>query len=297
MGDSDDVYQANKADYRAVMPGYFTAMSIGLVVGRTFVPADNVPEALDVVIVDRKFAERVFGGEDPLGKELLIDHFSEQTFSLVRIPVQIVGIVENVRSTSLAAEGRETIYMPYMLAAFLPVTYTVRTAAAPQSLVPLIRTEIQAMDPDVPVSSLATLDSYVSSAMSQTRFALALIGVFAGLALVLASLGLYGVTSYAARQRTRELGVRIAFGATGRDVLRLVLTQGLLLALGGIVIGLVASVPLTRILRSLLVGVSSLDPATFAVVPLVLLVVAAVAAFLPARRASTVDPVEALREE
>jgi ABC-type antimicrobial peptide transport system permease subunit len=211
--------------------------------------------------------------------------------------VQIVGVVANVRSTSLAAEGRETIYMPYFLGAFLPVIYTIRTATAPETLVPLIRTEIQAMDPDVPAASLATLDSYVSSAMAQTRLVLALIGVFAVLALVLASLGLYGVVSYAARQRTRELGVRIAFGATERDVLRLVLAQGLLLSAGGIVVGLLASVPLTRVVRSLLVGVSSLDPATFAVVPLVLLGVAAIAAYIPARRASTVDPVVALREE
>jgi putative ABC transport system permease protein len=297
IGDSDDAYQANKADYRAVMPGYFESMNIELVSGRTLAPSDNVPEALDVVMVDQKFAERMFGAEDPIGKQILIDYFSEQTFSLQRLPVQIVGVVDNVRSTSLAAEGRETIYMPYFLGAFLPVTYTIRTATAAETLLPLIRTEIQAMDQDVPVSGLATLDSYVTSAMSQTRFVLALIGLFAGLALVLASLGLYGVISYSARQRTRELGVRIAFGATDRDVLRLVLTQGLMLSAAGILVGLVASVPLTRVVRSLLVGVSSLDPATFAVVPIVLLAVAAVAAYLPARRASTVDPVEALRDE
>jgi putative ABC transport system permease protein len=297
VGDSDDQYQANKADYRAVMPGYFEAMDIELVAGRRLEPSDNFPEALDVAMVDQKLAQRVFGSEDPLGKQIVIDHFNEQTFSLERIPVQIVGVVTNVRSTSLAAEGRETIYVPYFLSAFFPVTYTIRTVTTPETLVPLIRSEIQEMDPDVPVASLATLDSYVSSAMSQTRFVLALIGLFAGLALVLASLGLYGVISYSARQRTRELGVRIAFGATDRDVLRLVLVQGLVLAAGGILIGLAASVPLTRVVRSLLVGVSTLDPATFAVVPIVLLAVAAVAAYLPARRASTVDPVEALRDE
>jgi putative ABC transport system permease protein len=296
-GDADEVYQANKADYRAVVPGYFESMKVQLVAGRSFVESDNVPEALDVAIVDQKFAERVFGSEDPIGKQILIDHFSEQTFSLERLPVQIVGVVGNVRSTSLAAEGRETIYVPYFLQAFLPVAYTVRTTTDAAAMLPLIRSEIQAMDPDVPVSGVATLESYVSSAMSQTRFVLALIGLFAAIALLLASLGLYGVISYSERQRTREIGVRVAFGATEGDVIRLVLTQGLLLAGGGIVVGLIASVPLTRVVRSLLVGVSSLDPATFALVPILLLAVAAVAAYLPARRASTVDPVEALRDE
>jgi ABC-type antimicrobial peptide transport system permease subunit len=153
------------------------------------------------------------------------------------------------------------------------------------------------MDPDVPVAGLATLESYVSNAMAQTRFLLALIGTFAGLALVLASIGLYGVISYSARQRTREIGVRVTFGATGRDILRLILGQGMIVALIGVGVGLVAALALTRVVQSFLVGVSATDAITFAGVPALLIVVAAIAAYVPARRASAIDPVVALREE
>jgi putative ABC transport system permease protein len=297
IGDPDDVYQANKADYKAVLPGYFETMKIELVSGRTLLPADNEADALDVAVIDQKLAERLFGDEDPLGKELLVDHFNEETFSLERGTVQVVGVVANVRSASLAAEGRETVYVPYIFGPWLPITYVVRTAAEPAQVMSRIREEVVALDPDVPVSGVATLESYVSNAMTPTRFILALIGVFAGLALVLASLGLYGVLSYSARQRTREIGVRVAFGAAERDVVRLVLGQGLVVSMAGILIGLFAAFALTRVMNSVLVGVSSTDAITFGGVPLLLLTVAVVASYVPARRASRVDPVEALREE
>ncbi len=296
-GDSDEVFRANKADFRATLPGYFETMHITPVSGRTLLPSDNRQGALAVAVVDRKFASRAFAGEDPLGKDLLVDHFDEQTFTFERVPIQVVGVVDNVRSTSLAAEGRETVYVPYFFSAFLPLTYTVRTRVDPASLVPKVRTEVEAVDPDVPISGVASLESYVSDAMAPTRFLLALIGTFAAVALVLASLGLYGVISYSVRQRTRELGVRMAFGGTDRDVMRLVLTQGVVLALGGIVLGLVSSLALSRVAESLVVGVSATDPATFASVSGVLFAVAVVAAWVPARKATRVDPVVALRDE
>jgi putative ABC transport system permease protein len=296
VGGSDDAYRANKADYKAVLPGYFEAMGIRLMSGRTFERLDNREEALDVAIIDRKLAKRVFGEENPLGADLLVDHFSEKTFSLERLPVRIVGVVDNVRSASLAAEGRETVYVPYIFNSFLPLTYVVRTAADPTSLIARIRAEAAAMDPDVPIAELSTLGSYVSNAMSQTRFLLALIGAFAVLALGLASLGLYGVISYSAKQRTREIGVRVAFGATERDVVRLILGQGLVVALAGIGLGLAGAAALTRVARTFLVGVSATDPITFAVVPALLLAVAIVASFVPARRAGRVDPNVALRD-
>jgi putative ABC transport system permease protein len=296
VGGSDDAYRANKADYKAVLPGYFEAMKIRQLSGRTFERLDNREEALDVAIIDRKLAKRVFGEENPLGADLLVDHFNEKTFSLERLPVRIVGVVDNVRSASLAAEGRETIYVPYVFNSFLPLTYVVRTAADPASLIGRIRTEAAAMDPDVPIAELSTLGSYVSNAMSQTRFLLALIGAFAVLALGLASLGLYGVISYSAKQRTREIGVRVAFGATERDVVRLILGQGLVVSLVGIGLGLAGAAALTRVVGTFLVGVSATDPITFAVVPALLLAVAIVAAFVPARRASRVDPNVAQRD-
>jgi ABC-type antimicrobial peptide transport system permease subunit len=226
-----------------------------------------------------------------------MDHFNEQTFSMERLPVTIVGVVANVRSGSLAAESRETIYVPYVFQAFLPLTFVVRTAVDPASLVPRIRTEVNALDPDVPVAGVATLESWVTKARAQTRFLLALITSLAGLALVLAALGLYGVISYSARQRTREIGVRVALGASDRDVVRLILGHGMTIAGIGIALGLAASVALTRVVTSYLVGVTPTDPITFAGVPVVLLAVSAVASYLPARRASIVDPVHALREE
>ena len=294
-GGSDDAYRANKADYKAVLPGYFEAMGIKLLSGRAFERLDNREEALDVAIIDRKLATRVFGEEDPLGAELLVDHFNEKTFSLERLPVRIVGVVDNVRSASLAAESRETVYVPYVFFSFLPLTYVVRTAADPASLIARIRAEATAMDPDVPIAELSTLASYVSNATSQTRFLLALIGAFAVLALGLAALGLYGVISYSAKQRTREIGVRVAFGASQRDVMRLILGQGLVVALAGIVLGLAGATAVTRVVSSFLVGVSATDPITFAGVSALLLAVAIVASFFPARRASRVDPNVALQ--
>jgi len=297
IGGSDDQYRTNKADFRAVLPGYFEAMKIPLVSGRTLVRSDNEAQALDVAMVDAKFATKVFGKENPLGAQILIDHFNEQTFSLERLPVTIVGVVANVRSTSLAAEGRETIYVPYVFQSFLPMTFVVRTARDPAGLIPQIRAEVTALDKDVPVADLSTLESWVTEAMAPTRFLLALSGTFAGLALVLAAIGLYGVVSFSARQRTREIGVRVALGASDRDVQKLILGQGMIVAAIGIVLGLGASLALTRVVSSYLVGVSATDPVTFIGVPLVLLGVAALASYLPARRAMSIDPITALREE
>ena len=157
--------------------------------------------------------------------------------------------------------------------------------------------EIASIDPEIPLASVATMDSYVTDAMAQARFMLTLIGIFAGMALLLASTGLYGVISYSVRQRTREIGVRVAFGADERDVLTLVLRSGMTVALGGIAVGLVAALALTRVVESLLVGVRAIDPSTFVGIPLILLLVALVATYIPARRAMRVDPVEALRDE
>jgi putative ABC transport system permease protein len=297
VGESPEDYEMNRADYRSVLPGFFEAMGIELVAGRTLLPSDNQRDALPVAVIDEMLAERAFGDEDPIGRELMWDYFSETNFAIEPRPIQVVGVVANIRSTSLAAAGRETLYMPYFHYSFLPLTFTVRTATDPASLVPLIRREVDAMDPGVPIAGASTLQSYVSDAMAPTRFMLALIGVFAALALVLASLGLYGVISYSVRQRTREIGVRMAFGAREGDVLKLVLAQGVVLAGSGILLGLLASVPLARVVRSFLVGVSPTDPLTFVGIPAILLGVAVLASYLPARRASTVDPVEALRDD
>lgn len=297
VGIADDAYRANRADYKTVVPGYFETLNIELVAGRTFTLPDAESDALPVAVIDEKLARRAFGDSDPIGQELVLDRFNEQTFDVERANVRVVGVVAPVRSTSLAAESRETVYVPYFFAAFFPPTFVVRTNADPADLVPLIRSEIDELDPNVPISDLAMFESYVTDSMAETRFMLALIGSFAVLALVLASLGLYGVISYSARQRTREIGVRVAFGAGGRDVVALVLRQGMAVACSGIAIGLIASYGLTGVVESFLVGVSTTDPITFVAIPALLLAVALIAAYVPARRAAAVDPVVALRDE
>jgi putative ABC transport system permease protein len=297
VGISEDEYQANKADYKVIFPGFFETLNIELLAGRTFTRADAEPGALSVAVIDEALAERAFGDDDPIGRELVLDHFNEQTFSMERSTVQVVGVVSRIRSTSLAADGRETVYVPYYFAAFLPPVFVVRTNADPDDLLPLIRQEVDALDPDVPISDLSTLESYVRDSMSETRFLLGLIGGFAVLALVLASLGLYGVISYSVRQRTREIGVRVAFGAGTQNVIRLVLEQGLVVAGGGVAVGLLTSLGLTRVVESFLVGVGSNDPLTFAAVPVTLVLVAVLASWIPARRAARINPVDALRDE
>ena len=297
VGVADDVYQTNKADYKSTLPGYFETLGIELLAGRFLTRADNQPEALAVAVVDQKLVDRLFGDEDPLGQELVVDYFSGETFALERRPVRIVGVVANVRSTSLAADSRETVYYPFVFGPWWPVTFVIRTTTDPASLLPRVREAVIAMDPDVPISGIATLDSYIAASMAPTRFMLALIGTFAVLALLLASLGLYGVISYSVRQRTREIGVRVAFGATNGDVVWLLLRQGVGVALAGIVVGVLGSLALTRVVGSLLVGVTVTDPVTFVSIPLLLLVIAAVATYIPSRRAALVDPVDALRGE
>ena len=290
-------YSSNKADYRSVMPGYMEAMKIRLVAGRTLLVSDNEAGALQVAVVDEKLADRLWPDQDPIGRQLMLDYFSVESFGMEKTPVRVVGVVGNVRAESLAADSRETVYVPYRFAPFLPMTVTVRGIVNPTELLPLLRREVSAMDPDVPVANVRFMDDYVDDAMAQTRFTLTLISVFAAMALLLASLGLYGVISYSVRQRTREIGVRITFGASEGDIVRLVLKQGMAVALLGVGAGLLAAFVLTRWVASLLVGVTATDPVTFVGIPAILLVVSLIASYLPARRAMSVDPVQALREE
>lgn len=295
---TEEEWLSNKADYKSVLPGYFETMGIRLVAGRFLERADNEAEALNVAVIDRKLADKIWPGGDPIGKELVAEHFTAEEFGLVRAPMRVVGIVENVRAESLAYEGRETLYVPFRFSPWLPVTFTVRGGAGGLSgLLPQVRQEIAALDPEIPVSTVRFMDSYVSDAMAQTRFLLTLIGIFAAMALLLASLGLYGVISYSVRQRTREIGVRITFGAGDGDILRLILRQGLTLGLMGVGVGLVVAFFGTRVATSLLVGVSATDPLTFVGIPVVLLIVTVAASYIPARRAIRVDPVEALTTE
>jgi putative ABC transport system permease protein len=296
-GSTEEEWRSNKADYRGVLPGYLETMGIRIVAGRALEPADNREGALDVAVIDEKLAQRLWPEGNAVGKELFIERFDLESFGLERVPLQVVGVSAGVRAQSLAAEGRETVYYPYRFFPWFPLSFTVRAPAGLLALIDPIRRDVEAVDRDIALSKFRVMADYIDEALAQTRFALTLIGVFAGLALILASVGLYGVIAYSVRQRTREIGVRIAFGASEKAVVRLVMGQGMLLALGGLGVGLIAAFLATRFVSSLFYGVTATDPITFVGVSLVLLGVAIVASYVPARRAVRIDPVEALRDE
>ncbi len=285
-----------EADYRFATPGYFEALGLRLVTGRFFKQSEN-DDGAEVVVVDRALAARAWPGEEPIGRYLraVISPFDgtgpRQTW------VKVVGVVENVRSQDPRTLGRETIYFPYRLqGAFFNVTMAVRTEKDPAALIPAIRSEVAKLDSYMPVAAVTTMEEYVRLAKGPTRFAMILIGIFAGVALVLASVGLYGVISSLVRQRTHEIGVYMAFGAESPHILRMVVRRGATLAIAGVVVGLLVSLALTRAVASLLTGVTATDPATFLAVGVLLTVVTLLASYIPAHRAVRVDPMEALRQ-
>ncbi len=296
-GSSEEEWRSNRADYRAVLPGYLEAMGIRIVAGRSIEDADNRVGALDVAVIDEKLANKLWPNGDAVGKELQIERFNFEQFGMERVPMRVVGVAAGVHAQTLAAEGRETVYYPYRFFPWFPLSFTVRSAAAPTSLIEAIRREVNAIDPDVPLSEVRPMQSYVDESLAQTRFTLTLIGIFAAMALVLASVGLYGVIAYSVRQRTREIGVRMAFGASQQSVLKLVVSQGVVLALSGLVVGLIAAFAATRLVSGLFFGVTPADPVTLVGVSVVLMGVAIVASYVPARRATRIDPVVALRDE
>lgn len=286
-----DPEQFGQATYRAITPGYFDAMGTRLLAGRTFTLADNLDSA-SVVVVDDELAERLWPGESAIGKRFLVRVLAPEPVS-----VEVIGVVEHQRDQDLASVGMETVYFVEHYFGAFGGSWAVRTSGDPLALTGAIREAVAAVDGNVPVADVLLMESYVDRAMAPTRFALTLIGVFGIVAMLLASIGLYGVLSYVVRQRTAEIGVRMAFGAEPGTILRLVVGQGLGLAGAGVLLGLLAAVPLTRALESLLVGVAPTDPVTFGGISLIFVLVAAVACYLPARRATFVDPVTALRND
>jgi putative ABC transport system permease protein len=275
------------AEYNVVSPGYFQMMGIPLLRGRVFTEGDG-PGAPAVAIINQVFAERYWPGEDPLGRRLLVD-FSQRW-------VTVVGIVGNVKQSGLPYEAAPQVSVSYKQA---PESRTllVRTTADPIGFVGAVRSQIHAIDRDLPIYNIHTMEDLLAESISQRRLNLLLLGVFAGVALALTVVGLYGVISYSVTHRTHEIGVRMALGAQSRDVLRLVIGQGMKLVVLGVSIGLAAAFGLTRLLKTLLFDVSATDPVTFAVVALLLTLVALLACWIPARRAMKVDPLVALKYE
>ncbi|MCI0488710.1 MAG: ABC transporter permease [Blastocatellia bacterium] len=280
------------ANNTPVSPDYFRTLGMPLVAGRAFTVRDDI-EAPGVAIVNQTFARRYFAGEEVIGK-----HIRFYSSSDPQPPwLEIVGVAGDIRQASLSAEARPEIYVPHAQSAWSFINFFVRTDGDPMSLVVALKSAIREIDKDQPVSSIATLDEVLADSIADRRGLMFLLGVFAAVALALATVGIYGVISHSVSQRTREIGIRLALGAQPRDVLKLILRQGLLLILAGLGLGLTGAIGLTRLMSDLLFEVSTTDLITFISVPLILTVVALMACCVPARRATRVDPMVALRYE
>jgi putative ABC transport system permease protein len=241
-----------------------------------------------VVIINQAMARQFWPDEDPIGKRMGVGSEPLRT---------VVGIVGDVRQAGLETEPRAEFFYPFFQIDIGSGTFVVRTGGDPKSTIASVRSELQAVDKDQPLFRISTMDEVLARSVAPRRLNMLLLGIFAGVALVLAAVGLYGVMSYSVTQRTREIGIRMALGAARGDVMKLVVGQGMILAVVGVAVGLVASFFLTRLMSSLLYGVSATDPLTFTMISLVLIVVALGASFVPARRATKVDPMVALRYE
>lgn len=280
-----------QATFYIVQPGYFEAMRTPLIEGRTFTPSDILPNSR-IAVVDQRLAAKAFPNQSAVGQRILARPGAENPDWY-----EIIGVVAHQRHTRLSADGRETIYMAEVPGFGHAARWIVRTTGDPTLLATAVRAEVKAMNPLVIITELQPMTDYVDRAQGQTRFALVLIGVFAAIAAVLAAVGLYGVLSTVVRQRTAEIGVRMAFGAQPAGILRMMLAHGLRLSALGIGIGLLAALGLTRVMETLLVGVTPTDPITFAAIVVLFVAIAAAASWVPARRAATLDPMVALRQE
>ncbi len=277
-------------DVRVVHPGYFRTMGIPLVLGRNFNPTEEVQSA-NVVIINEALSRQMFPGEDPIGKKLIIQMSDENP------PDEIIGVVGDVKHFGPETEARPMTYWPHPRFPFPFMSVVVRTQGDPLSLVGAIRHEVQVMDPAQPIADVRTMEQLVANSVARPRFNMLLLGVFSAVALLLAAVGIYGVMAYSVAQRTHEIGIRLALGAQRADVVKLIVGSGLALAVGGVALGLAGAFALTRLLSSLLFATAPTDPTTFAGVAVLLMAVALLACWVPARRAMGVDPMVALRYE
>jgi putative ABC transport system permease protein len=277
------------ADLRGVTPGYFKAIGIPLLQGRTFEETDKA-DAPPVAVIDETLARRLWADGGAVGRRL--------KWIRSETPLEVVGVVGAVRHAGLAQPARETVYFPY---AQYPrsntMSFAVRTSGDPLALAGVLRSRVWELDPNQPVSDVHPMQELVLQSVARQRFNMVLLSIFAAVALVLAVVGIYGMVSYAVSQRNREIGIRMALGATPYRIFRLILGEALRLALVGVGLGLLLSFALTRLMASLLFGVDATDPPTFVSLTLLLTVIFAAASFFPARRAMRVSPSISIAEE
>lgn len=277
------------ADFRVVTPGFFQTMSIPLRSGRLPGPHDNRESRL-VVVINEALARRHFRGENPVGKRIDLGANSPELR-------EIVGVIGDVRINGLGTEVEPALYVPYSQYTWKSMSLVIRTGINPTVLTTAVRRAVAEVDREQPVSNVKTMDEVVSDSLLPQWLSMYLLGSFAVLALILATVGIYGLTAYTVAQRTQEFGLRMALGARRSDVLRMVLTRGLTLGIAGVILGLPLAFAVSGVLRGLLYGISPSDPVVFVVVPLVLVLAASGASMVPARRATRVDPMAALRHE
>jgi putative ABC transport system permease protein len=281
-------------EYHIVTPRYFESMGIPLLSGRDIAPTDT-RQSPNVVVINDVFARRHFAGENPLGHRLRLQ-------GQERDPLVIVGVINNVRNIALDKQPTPEVYVPFLQDPLFPsyqraMTIAARTKSDPGAIAGTLRAALTSVDKSLPVYALKPLPEHLRDSLTRRRFNLVLLSVFGGVALLLAAVGIYGVISYGVTQRTHEMGIRTALGAKPRDVLKLVVRQAMVLALGGVGIGLLASLALTRLMKSLLFSVSVTDPMTFVAIAVLMTLIALLACLIPARRATKVDPLVALRYE
>ncbi|MBV9295252.1 MAG: ABC transporter permease [Acidobacteriaceae bacterium] len=272
-------------DWRAVSPGYFRTMNIPLLRGRDFTDADNAT-GVPVIIVSIATAKKFWGNADPLGRPLHPNAKPESAFT-------VVGVVGDVRSIVLREES-PALYYPTGQRVMQLMDVVVRSDHSPRALLPAIRKRINSLDSELPIANVHTVQEWLSNSAAQPRLNTELLGVFAAVALLIASIGIYGVLAYSVSQRTNEFGLRMALGATPRGVLRLIIREGMIVGLSGILVELLGAFAVGRVLSSLVFGVSVRDPAIFSAGAVALALVALAACYIPALRASRVDPLAAL---
>jgi putative ABC transport system permease protein len=278
-------------DFQFVLPGYFKTMRTPILEGREFADADNQPNR-KLVIIDQNLAAKAFPGRSAVGQRILLRINTPQPEWF-----EIIGVAAHERNTDLGIVGREQTYFTNAFVGNFANRWALRTAGDPANYAAAVREEVRKQDPTLLLTELQPMEEWVERSMAGTRFSLLLIAMFATIAAVLAAVGLYGVLSTVVRQRTAEIGVRMALGAAPGGIFSLVVGYGLRLSAAGVAVGLIGAFAVTRVMKSMLVGVKPEDPATFAAMAAVFAIIAGAASWLPARRAARLDPTVALRDE